>query len=165
MIPSSTPFPKKNLEEKIFKLEPELEAEPIDGDLVRALQTKQFRGLSPTEGLSKLVLLHEIQQSQDRSVLFVRCATNRKESDTSRQIRMFFWTMSVKDIPPTMIDHLYIGDMAGLLCALMPRHAGRPEELQAKAVQEFYACPRRAGRSLISEPVSWMLVTQLLQPV
>ena len=127
-------------------MEPELKSEAIDGDLVRALKTKQFRGLSPTEGLSKLVLLHEIQQSQDRSVLFVRYTTNRKESDTSRQIRMFFWTLAVKDIPPTMIDHLYIGDMAGLLCALIPRHAGRPEELQAKAVKVFYAVTKK-GRT------------------
>jgi hypothetical protein len=45
-----------------------------------------------------------------------------------------------------VIRHLYNGDLAGLLLALMPLHEGKAEEIQARAVDEFDSC-RKQGFS------------------
>ena len=52
------------------------------------------------------------------------------EDQVSRDTRIFVWMLSIHGIPKDMIKHLYVGDLRGLLIALIPAHTGTIEETQ-----------------------------------
>ena len=71
------------------------------------------------------------------SRLWVHVDTDTVEDGTDAEVRTFFWQCIIIGIPRYMVKHLYNGDIAGLLLALLPHHQGRADELQQRAVVTF----------------------------
>ena len=112
-------------------------SEDITSDQMQALACAEYIGDSPTGDVATALLELEISKAMESSRLWVHVGTHQLEDARSNEIRMQFWTLAVHGIPPHLIKHLYIGDMAGLLLALIPMHEGRVDELQATAVANF----------------------------
>ena len=90
----------------------------------------EFKGLSPTAYLDTSLLELQIKRSREKMMVWVHTDTNLAEDSVSRQIREYFWFICTNDIDRELIRHLYMGDMAGLLMALLPTTDGRTAEMQ-----------------------------------
>jgi len=100
-------------------------------------QVTVYNGTNPTDNIATSLLELEITKHLESSRLWVHVDTNMLEDSYSKAIRDNLWFLSTHGIPPHMIAHLFVGDIAGLLIALIPMHQGRADELQATAVVHF----------------------------
>jgi hypothetical protein len=103
---------------------------------------------APTDGLSTALLDRELAKAFLSAALFVHVRTDELENPRSRELRLAIWHLSVTGIPKEFMQHLYLGDITGLLLALVPLHEGRAEDIQRKSVRAFHDV-KKAGLSFL----------------
>ena len=107
------------------------------------LAEPEFKGISPTAHIDTSLLQLRLQRSVAKTIIWVHADTHVAEDAVSRQIREYFWHTCTDDVDTQLIRHLYVGDMAGLLLALLPTVDGRTSELQRKANKKLNAVRKR----------------------
>ena len=139
-------------------------ASEIQASTMRSLKADDFLSEAPTADMSTTLLELEISKAEKATVLWVHVLTDMVEDERAAELRKQFWNLAIHGIPEALIKHLYAGDIAGLLLALIPQHEGRADELQAKAVMAFDLVTK-LGQSFLNFKIAFTDALEVLHAV